>query len=461
MLAMWKSLLLACLVVLPGGMAASSTSSSSSAASTSSSSSSVLAQLPDCALSCLATALADSPCTATNTTCMCTNEALQSQVTVCVTANCTVKEGLTTKNLTVTNCGATVRDQSGEYVVLCNTFAIIAGLFIIQRFASKIYWKMELGMDDWFILITGICAAPSQSINVYGTIANGLGRDIWTLPFEQITKFAMYFHVMAVLYFAQIPLLKLSLLFFYLRIFPTPIVRKLLWGTVIFNAVFATVYIFVAIFQCQPVSYFWKKWDGEHEGTCFNINIITTSNAAISIVVDIWMLAVPLSQLKGLNLDWKKKIGVGMMFCVGTFVTIVSILRLQAVVKFGDSQNATWDYVGISKWSTVEISVGIICACMPSLRLLLVRLFPSILATSQRYYANYGTNTNGQPKSHSRPQGAGVTSQVEASSHQRANSRGITCSRTYAVEYGETDETRLVHMKDLDRASARSDISNV
>jgi hypothetical protein len=30
------------------------------------------------------------------------------------------------------------------------------------------------------------------------------------------------------------------------------------------------------------------------------------------------MLAIPLAQLKTLNLHWKKKIGVGLMFCVGT-----------------------------------------------------------------------------------------------------------------------------------------------
>ncbi|KAK7397792.1 hypothetical protein QQX98_012841 [Neonectria punicea] len=364
-----------------------------------------------------------------------------------------------TKNLTMTNCDAPIRDRSGEYVVISNVLAVVSALCVIQRFACKVYWKIGLGLDDWFILVTFVVSTPSLVINVHGAAANGLGRDIWTVSFDQITKFGMYFNIMAVLYFAQIPLLKLALLFFYLRIFPTPIVRKLLWGTVVFNSVFGIVFVFVAIFQCQPISYFWTKWDGEHEGHCASINAITCSNAGISIAVDIWMLAVPLAQLKGLNLDWKKKVGVGLMFCVGTFVTVVSILRLQAVVRFRESSNATWDNFDVSKWSTIEISVGIICACMPTIRLLLVRLFPRILGTPQRYYANYASNTNGA-KSKSRPLGTNATSQA-GESHQRTESRGITCSRTYAVEFGENDETRLVHMKDLDRRSSRSNLSNI
>lgn len=40
------------------------------------------------------------------------------------------------------------------------------------------------------------------------------------------------------------------------------------------------------------------------------------------------------------------------------------------------------DYVAVGYWSTIEINVGIICSCMPSIRLLLVRAFPKILSTT-------------------------------------------------------------------------------
>jgi hypothetical protein len=76
--------------------------------------------------------------------------------------------------------------------------------------------------------------------------------------------------------------------------------------------------VLVAIFQCNPINYFWLKWDGEHKGQCLNINPITWANAIISISLDIWMHAIPLWQLKRLKLGWKKKTGVAAMFFVGT-----------------------------------------------------------------------------------------------------------------------------------------------
>lgn len=119
---------------------------------------------------------------------------------------------------------------------------------------------------------------------------------------------------MAWLYFIQLALLKASLLFFYLKIFPNKTVRWLLWGTLVFNAICksnhgdslllssfiwlywaclqalgpqtpstitflfellliftfegGTLFALLAVFQCKPISYFWYQWDGLHAGTC-------------------------------------------------------------------------------------------------------------------------------------------------------------------------------------------------
>jgi hypothetical protein len=151
-----------------------------------------------------------------------------------------------------------------------------------------------------------------------GTIPNGLGKDIWTVEPEKITLLLKYFYMMAWLYFLQTALVKLSLITFFIRIFPSKGVQQLLWGTFIFVCVWGLAIIFLAVFQCQPISYFWTKWDGLHEGTCLDANSISWANAGIGIAIDLWILAIPLWQLRSLQIHWKKKIGVAMMFSVGT-----------------------------------------------------------------------------------------------------------------------------------------------
>jgi hypothetical protein len=73
-------------------------------------------------------------------------------------------------------------------------------------------------------------------------------------------------------------------------------------------------------------------------------------------------------------------------------VTIVSILRLRAFTYFAKTRNVTWDFTDASLWSIIEWEVGIICSCMPAMRLGLARLFPKILGSTA--HSTY-KNTNG------------------------------------------------------------------
>ncbi|KAH7392254.1 hypothetical protein DE146DRAFT_662041 [Phaeosphaeria sp. MPI-PUGE-AT-0046c] len=319
-----------------------------------------VSNLPACAQKCLFTAFSAGTCGLTDKKCICSNPVFQGNVTACVTVSCTIPESLATRNISLANCGVPLRNRGQRYATLSNVMVSIAGAFVIVRFAYKFRFTMqEIGYDDWAVLATMITAVPSAIVTIYGTVEHGLGQDIWALTPYEITKMLKYFYIMAIIYFTQLTLLKLSLVFFYVRVFPNKPAQRLLWGTVAFVVAWGFAYVVVAIFQCQPINYFWKKWDHLHEGKCLNINAITNSNAAISIALDLWILGIPLWQLWGLKMHWKKKVGVALMFGVGTFVTVVSILRLSALVHFAKSSNASWEFYDVSVWSSIEICVGI------------------------------------------------------------------------------------------------------
>jgi hypothetical protein len=101
------------------------------------------------------------------------------------------------------------------------------------------------------------------------------------------------------------------------------------------------VFIVLAIAQCQPISFFWTGWDQLHHGHCIGVNPLAWAIAAVSIAMDFWVLAIPVFQLLQLQMKWQRKLAVTMMFIVGTFVSVVSIIRLQFLVAFGNSTNPT------------------------------------------------------------------------------------------------------------------------
>lgn len=124
-------------------------------------------------------------------------------------------------------------------------------------------------------------------------------------------------YINEVLYFTQIFTVKLSILAFYLRLFPGTLIRRLIWVTIFVLMGLIVIYDLITLLQCQPISHYWLGWTKETEGHCLDINALVWANATCSIILDFWMLGLPLSQLRNLQLHWRKKIGVALMFGVG------------------------------------------------------------------------------------------------------------------------------------------------
>jgi hypothetical protein len=74
------------------------------------------------------------------------------------------------------------------------------------------------------------------------------------------------------------------------------------------------------------------------------------------------------------------------------------MLRLKWMIQFANTHNVTWDYTPVGYWSTLEVHVGIIIACLPALRSLQHRLFPDTKHPTA-YYGTpsgaYGYNSKG------------------------------------------------------------------
>lgn len=119
------------------------------------------------------------------------------------------------------------------------------------------------------------------------------------------------------MYFMEISLIKIAFLLFYLRIFQDERVRGILWAFIFVNIVTVITFAVASFLTCRPISYYWNRWDMEHVGHCGNSQAIAFAGAGIGIVLDIFTLILPLTQVWNLPLGLKKRIGVILMFSVG------------------------------------------------------------------------------------------------------------------------------------------------
>ncbi|KAK6380315.1 hypothetical protein LTS17_005504 [Exophiala oligosperma] len=322
--------------------------------------------------------IAQSQCSPTDTACICTDKELTAAITECVAVKCTIREALTTQNVSYTTCGAPIRDRSH----LVSGFGAGGGavaliVYFVRIFAKYTVPAATFGYDDLSITIAMALGVVFSVLSLILT-KNGYGKDIWTIPFDHITEILKIYYIDEVVYIITVSMTKVAILCFYLRVFPEMYFRRLVLIAMAATIAYMIAFVLVSALQCQPVSLAWTHWDGEHEGHCNNVNAQGWAAAGTNIALDVAIIVMPLGLISRLNLHWKKKLQISIMLSVGVFVTIVSILRLDTLFSFAKSSNVSYDGVPFGYWSSIELHVGIICACMPALYSLFKHYFPQV-----------------------------------------------------------------------------------
>lgn len=106
---------------------------------------------------------------------------------------------------------------------------------------------------------------------------------------------------------------KLSIVCQYRRIFTTPCVTKLCAVVIGFLVVYGFWTVLGSALMCVPVQYFW----GVGSGHCMNKTAFWFSNAALNIVTDVFIYAVPIPLIRRLQIAKKQKIALIFLFALG------------------------------------------------------------------------------------------------------------------------------------------------
>lgn len=184
--------------------------------------------------------------------------------------------------------------------------------------------------------------------------ALGFGRDIWTIPFNNVTtiikvgpnhalhkqsvdshprslslslskaltsegggQIIQYVWLTEIMYMMTLGLTKIAILAFYLKVFPNEGFRRVCWTTAAVCLCSFPAFSIFTIFYCTPVSYTWEGWTGEVAGHCLSFNKFAWIQTSINIVLDTFILVLPLPLVWRLNMGRRKRVLLMLMFSVG------------------------------------------------------------------------------------------------------------------------------------------------
>ncbi|KAK4168459.1 hypothetical protein QBC43DRAFT_117956 [Cladorrhinum sp. PSN259] len=270
-------------------------------------------------------------------------------------------------------------ERGTSLVIFAVVIVTISAFAVCLRFISRGYLVRKLGFTDWFILLT-LCSNVANTITIIFHIPIGLGRHFNELNDHQQQEYFKAMFIGVLIGNTSNILSKISILFLFLDVFVLPTMRR---TTLIVMAVVAAYGIYLTfshVFYCVPIYAFWDVHYQPRK--CLNGFVKWLIDSSLNIVLDFTIFCLPFPFLNYMTLPWKQKLWLHVVFAVGFFVCVVSIIRLAWLCVMIKSPDQSYQGVHIAYWSTLEMNLACIVACIPTYKPLINRFCPRLLAST-------------------------------------------------------------------------------
>ncbi|PTB66043.1 GPCR, PTH11-type [Trichoderma citrinoviride] len=253
-------------------------------------------------------------------------------------------------------------DHMKENIALHSVLLTITTLAVGMRlYTRSIITKAKLGVDDYFCVISYFLTV-GFSVFMFLCYHKGIGRHLWNVPVQWVVDMLKFFTIGSYIYLLASGCVKLTFLFFYYRIFSgSTKMRYLIIAGIVLTFGFTTSLFFGTVFSCIPVE---RAWNPIVPGHCLNPVYLPYVSGVSSSALDLYTLILPVPVVVGLNMDLKRKFKVVAVFGIGLFACAASLVRLGMTPILRSNPDASWNLSWMAVWATVEINVGLICACL-------------------------------------------------------------------------------------------------
>ncbi|KAG0133606.1 hypothetical protein HOY82DRAFT_640202 [Tuber indicum] len=246
-------------------------------------------------------------------------------------------------------------DSKAPSMVALQTCLLVVSSFAIGvRIYSRCRITKHFGHDDTCILIAWLLMAIRTGM-LLAAIHYGGGSHRKYVPDEGFPTYTRLIYLSAIPINLEFCFIKTSLVFLYLRISVDQAFRRVNYVFLVFIFLNYLVQILVWIFQCDPINKAYDLSLPADVGKCrMSVVVLTWYNCAGNVFTDLVLLSFPVWMMWTVPVARRQKLWV-----VGIF-TIAN--------NDSTSRNLT----------SLESSAGMICACLPTYKAVLTRLFPNL-----------------------------------------------------------------------------------
>jgi len=249
------------------------------------------------------------------------------------------------------------RNLGGFLIVL--VFLSFASM--CMRVACRRYKRDPLGRDDWVYIIGTILSICSFIVLLLYAFDAGLGKHWLALTPDQKILFPKLNYAYNILNVSAYPLVKISILLLYIRIFYVlPDFCRSVWIGIAVVGGGGLANTLVAIFACHPVQGF---YDTSVPAQCIDSISFYYWTGAFNCATDIFILVMPVAAI------WKRdishKAAVMTLFLLGGLTCIISVLRIIYYFKYDDA-DPSYSFLDSAYATPSEVCLATIVASAPA-----------------------------------------------------------------------------------------------
>ncbi|KAI0377228.1 hypothetical protein F5Y04DRAFT_190433 [Hypomontagnella monticulosa] len=257
----------------------------------------------------------------------------------------------------------------------------VAALVVVcARIYVRLRMLRSIGTDDYVMLAAMLLSLVGLGI-VIAEVQYGAGRHAAYLD-PEVNKLGLKLNFISQpIYLWAIPLVKVSVGFFLMRISPTIYYTRIIQGVMVFLMIYTFVCFMTLMLQCKDLSIL---WDFTVKTTCWSqstLQGLSYANSTVNIVTDIFFAILPIPMLWNVKINARTKASLICVLGLGIFACAASIVKAAFITNYGKNGDFLWDSANLTIWISAETNTGIVAACLPCIK----PMFKSIFDSTLRY----------------------------------------------------------------------------